>query len=127
MIYEAGFKNNNLLCFIDILTKKNGKWYVYEVKGSTSVKDVYLWDTAFQYHVITSSGIELEDISVVFINNQYVRDGELDIQQLFTIESVKDRILPLLPKVKAHINQMKLIPSGASLHAKPVCKSDLCF
>lgn len=107
VIYEAGFKYNNLLCFIDILTKVNGKWYAYEVKGSTSVKDVYLWDTAFQYHLITSSGIELEDMSVVFLNNQYIRDGELDIKQLFTIESVKDRILLLLPKVKAHIKQMK--------------------
>lgn len=107
IIYEAGFQYDNLLCLIDILTKENGKWHAYEVKGSTSVKEIYLWDTAFQYHVITSSGIELEDISVVFLNNQYVRNGELDLQELFIIESVKDRILPLLPKVKEYIKQMK--------------------
>lgn len=106
-IYEAGFKYDNLLCFMDILEKRDGKSYAYEVKGSTSVKDVYLWDTAFQYYVITSSGIELEDISIVHINNQYVRRGDLNIQELFTIESVKDEILPLLPKVKEHIKRMR--------------------
>lgn len=106
-IYEAGFRFDNLLCFMDIIEKRDGKYYAYEVKGSTSVKDVYLWDTAFQYHVITSSGIELEDISVVHINNQYVRQENLNIQELFTIESVKDEILLLLPKVKEHIKRMR--------------------
>jgi hypothetical protein len=106
VIYEAGFRHDNLLCYMDILVKKNGKYYAYEVKGSSSLKPVYLWDTAFQYHVITSSGITLEDISVVYLNNQYVRHGNLDLQQLFIIESVKDRILPLQPKVKTQIQEM---------------------
>jgi len=114
-IYESGFKFENLMCFVDILTKTNGSWYAYEVKGSTSVKDVYLWDTAFQYHVITSSGIEIEDMFVVYINNQYIRNGELDIQELFTIESVKDRILPLLPKARAHISQMKSMLGNSTI------------
>ena len=106
-IYEAGFKHDNQLCFIDILEKKDEKYYAYEVKGSTSVKDVYLWDTAFQYYVITSSGIELEDISVVYINTNYVRQGDLNVQELFTIESVKNKILLLQPKVEEQIKQMR--------------------
>lgn len=124
-IYEAGFNDDGLMCFMDILSKNNGKWSAYEVKGSTSVKDTYLWDTAFQYYVITSSGVELEDISIVYINNQYVRVGDVNIEELFTIESVKERILPLIPKVKAHIKLMK-----AMLAAKNIPDIDinpLCF
>jgi hypothetical protein len=94
---------------MDILTKKGGKYNAYEVKGSSGVKDTHIWDTAFQYHVITSSGIELEDISVVHFNKSYVRNGEVDIQQLFTIQSVKDRVLPLLPKVKEYLKQMNIM------------------
>ena len=109
VIYEAGFKYENLTCFMDILTKKGGKYNAYEVKGSSGVKDTHIWDTAFQYHVITSSGIELEDISVVHFNRSYVRNGEVDIQQLFTIQSVKDRVLPLLPKVKEYLKQMNIM------------------
>lgn len=125
-IYEAGFSYDNLLCFMDILYKKEGKWHACEVKGSTSVKETYLWDTAFQYHVITSSGIELEDISVVHLNNQYVRNGDINLQELFTIESVKDRILPLLSKVKEYINQMKgmLVNKNIpSIHIGPQCSN----
>ena len=43
---------------------------------------------AIQYYTITNSGVDLKDISIVHINNQYTKDGELDIHQLFTIESV---------------------------------------
>lgn len=109
IIYEAGFNYENLLNFIDILAKRDGKWYAYEVKASTSVKEVYLWDTAFQYYVITSSGIELDDISVVYLNNQYIKDGEIDFHQLFIIESVKNKIMQLIPMVKEYIEQMKLM------------------
>lgn len=123
-IYEAGFTKDNLLCFMDLMVKKNGKWSAYEVKGSTSVKETYLWDTAFQYHVITSSGIELEDISLVYLNNQYIRNGKLDLKELFVIESVKERILPLLPQVKEYIGQMKTMlreEDAPSIDIGPQC------
>ncbi len=106
VIYEAGFQHNNLICFVDILTKKDDKYAIYEVKGSTSIKDVNLWDVAFQYHLVTSKGIQLQDVSIVYINNEYVRDGELDIHQLFVVESVLERIMPILPQVRNHVNRM---------------------
>lgn len=120
IIYEAGFNFDNLLCFIDILAKKDGKWEAYEVKGSTSVKEVFLWDAAFQYYLITSSGIQLEDFSLVYINNQYVKDGELDINELFVIESLLDRIKPLQAQVKAHIKQMRAMLKDNSILVKDI-------
>lgn len=124
IVYEAGFKHENLLCFMDILTKEGDTYKAYEVKGSTSVKDIYLWDTAFQYYVITNNGIELEDISVVFLNTSYVKNGAIDVNQLFTIESVKERILELQPKVKQHIKQMNAMLSNSvipSIDIGPHC------
>jgi hypothetical protein len=115
VIYEAGFKWNNSICFVDILVRKDEKWYAYEVKGSTSVKDVYLWDAAFQYHVITSSGIELEDISVIHLNNNYIRKGELDINELFTTVSVFEEIQCLQKNVIAEINTMNQVLNSDSI------------
>lgn len=106
-IYEAGFSKDNCLCFLDILTKVNGKWHAFEVKGSTSLKDVYLLDTAFQYYVLTSSGVELEDISLIYLNREYVRKGEIDLQQLFVIESVKERVEALQPQIREEVRVMK--------------------
>jgi hypothetical protein len=115
IIYEAGFKWDNTICFVDILVKKNEKWYAYEVKGSTSVSDVYLWDTAFQYHVITSSGLNLEDISVIHLNNQYIRRGELDVNEVFTIVSVLEQIQPLQNSVITEIINMKQVLDSESI------------
>jgi hypothetical protein len=56
------------LVALDILVKKK-RMEAYEVKSSTSISDTYINDTAIQY-AITNSGIELKDISIVYINNR---------------------------------------------------------
>jgi hypothetical protein len=99
VIYEAGFSVDGLHCFIDILVKDGDKWKAYEVKSSTQVKQVNLMDAAFQYYVMSLSGLELTDISLVILNTAYERVGELDIHQLFRIETVYQFILKLQEKV----------------------------
>jgi hypothetical protein len=94
-IYEAAFSDGETLCYMDILVKEPDGWAAYEVKASTRVKDYQVNDVAFQYYVITRSGLPLRRVFLVHVNNQYVRHGELDIQQLFTLENMTDRILPM--------------------------------
>jgi len=93
VIYEAGLMYENFHCFVDILVKENGKWHIYEVKSSTEVKEVNIYDAAFQHYVLSSLGLKIGDVSIIHINNQYVREGDIDIRQLFNIESVYDRVL----------------------------------
>ncbi len=112
VIYEAAFQYQGVLCALDILVKKRGKWYAYEVKSSTSVKGPYILDTALQYYVITNSGIELADMSVVHINNKYKRKGPVDVHQLFTIESVLDQILPRQANIPKKIRELKRVLKG---------------
>lgn len=100
IIYEAGLMHKITHCFVDILVKKNNKWSIYEVKSSTSVKEVNIYDAAFQYYVLSNLGLEIEDVSIVYINNQYIRKGDIDVQQLFSIESVFDRIITIQAVVK---------------------------
>jgi hypothetical protein len=107
VIYEACFQFDGVLCALDILVKKRGKWYAYEVKGSTSVKEQYLQDAALQYYVITQSGLPLQDFSIVHLNNEYIRQGDLNIQQLFTIESVNNEVTELQDFVKEKIAELK--------------------
>ncbi|MBK9793170.1 MAG: hypothetical protein IPP60_08715 [Sphingobacteriales bacterium] len=109
VIYEACFQFDGVLCAIDILVKKKGKWYAYEVKGSTEVKNYHIEDAALQYFVITNSGLKLEDISIVYLNNKYVRQGDLDIQQLFSTESVLNRITIKQEAVVKKIKELKKI------------------
>lgn len=100
VIYEAGFSVEGLHCFLDILVKDGDRWKAYEVKSSTQVKPVNILDAAFQYYVMTRSGLNLSEISLVVLNNSYERLGDLDITQLFRIEPLTDKVLKLQDKVQ---------------------------
>ena len=99
IIYEATFNYNDVLAALDILVKDSDGWKAYEVKSSTKVSDTYIKDAAIQYYTIINSGIELKDISIVHINNQYERNGELNVHELFKIESVLSDVLDYLPEI----------------------------
>lgn len=109
IIYEAAFQYNGVLAALDILVKHEDGWRAYEVKSSTGVSDTYELDAAIQYYCITNSGIELKDISIVHINNQYVKDGPIDIHELFTIESVLERVQNHLAKIPNQVSHLKNI------------------
>lgn len=95
IIYEAAFSHNDLLAICDIIVKVsdsvNNCYDIYEVKSSTELKDVYVYDLAFQQHVLTLCGIKVRNAYLVHINNQYERQGPLNIEKLFTIEKVTDQ------------------------------------
>lgn len=90
VIYEAAFSDGENMCYMDILVRRDGNWHAYEVKASTEVKDYHRDDVAFQYYVITRSGLPLASINLMHINNKYVRRGELDLTQLFASEDLTD-------------------------------------
>jgi len=84
-IYEATFKYENIVVMVDILHKGKQGWELYEVKASTSVKNVHKQDVAIQYFVVSGSDLTLNSASLIHINNQYLRKGDLNLQQLFSI------------------------------------------
>jgi len=106
-IYEAAFQHDGVLAALDIFVQKNGKYYAYEVKSSTSLKEVYEQDAALQYYVMSQCGYEPEDIFVVYINREYKRGNALDIHQLFTVESVLPQVQALQPKIPQWIQKAR--------------------
>jgi len=109
IIYEATFQYNGVLAALDILVKEADGWKAYEVKSSTSVSDTYVLDAAIQYYTIVNSGIDLKDISIVYINNKYVKNGPINIQELFTIESVFDKVQEVLPSIPNQVENLKQV------------------
>ena len=69
--------------------------HIYEVKSSTSVKDIYVHDVSIQYYVLKSLGFNVKSANVVHIDSSYVRGDELDIDELFSIVDVTDDALAL--------------------------------
>lgn len=115
VIYEAAFMFEGVLCAVDILVRKGKKYYAYEVKSTTGVKDPHRTDAALQYYVLKQCGIELDDFCIVHLNNQYMRVGDLDVQQLFTATSVLEEVLAKQDFVHSQIGVLKKVLAGKSL------------
>lgn len=115
IFYEPSFIYDELLVAVDILVKQKNKCYIYEVKSSTSVSDTYIMDAAVQYYVLRNSGLDIKDVSIIYMNNQYVRQGELDIHQLFTIDSVLDLVEELQDMIPERISTFKKLLKSKSI------------
>ena len=109
VIYEAAFQFEGVLCAVDILVRDGNMWNAYEVKSTTSVKDTHITDASLQYHVMKNCGIEINDISIVVIDNTYPKQGDVEVDKLFKIESVYDHVLQLQTSVKENIQELKIV------------------
>lgn len=109
VIYEASFIHDKVLVAVDILVKSGEKWKIYEVKNSTSISEIYKLDAAVQYYVLKKSGLDIADISIVYMNNQYIRQGELSIKKLFSIKSVLDIVIEQQGLIEEKIERFKKI------------------
>jgi hypothetical protein len=125
VIYEAAFQAEQVLAILDILVKRDGKWYAYEVKSSTKISNTYLLDASLQYWVITNAGIELEDISLIIINNQYVKNGDVDPHALFNIRSVKKEAISNQQLITDNITISKSVAADAAM--PPAVIGEHCF
>ena len=126
IIYEATFHYNGVIVALDILVKDDKGWKAFEVKSSTEVKPININDAAIQYYTIINSGIELKDISIIHINNSYVKQGAIDIKQLFTINSVFNEIQELQSVIPLQIKEFNKVinqDSVPSIDIGPHCGS----
>ena len=106
IITEASFDYNNNFCSVDILVKKDNTYEIYEVKSSTEVKKVYIDDSSYQYYVLSNLGYNVTKVSIVYINSNYVRYGELDLDELFNIEDVTNIAISMQSEIKNNIESI---------------------
>lgn len=90
VMYEAVFQYDDTLIMLDIIVRDGDKWRAIEVKSSLSISPTYMKDAALQYYVLKGCNVPLSDIQLMYINADYVRNGDLDLSQLFVFQSVKD-------------------------------------
>ncbi|HEX5220274.1 MAG TPA: DUF2779 domain-containing protein [Verrucomicrobiae bacterium] len=85
-LFEAAFSANGGYCRVDILAPApDGSWDLIEVKSTSAVKDVHLFDLAFQAWVLAAAGVKLRRCLLMHINGDYVRCGPVDPKQFFTL------------------------------------------
>jgi hypothetical protein len=109
-----------VLALVDILVREGDEWRAYEVKSSTSVKDVHFPDAAIQYYIMRGQGIEPKDISIVHLNTEYVRQGDLDLNQLFSTVSVLSEVLARQSEIPDLVAELKRVLDGGVVPDIPI-------
>lgn len=92
VICEAAFLYNNAYCAIDILKKEKTGYCFYEVKSSTKIKDQHYTDVAYQKYVVEHCGIKINTCNIIYLNKEYIKNGDIDLNKLFIVEDVTDDI-----------------------------------
>ena len=106
-MFEAAFASNRTFARVDVLNPvRGGKWDIIEVKSSTGVKDHYIDDVAFQRYCYEGAGIPIRRCYLMHINNEYVRDGEVDPAQLFAQEDITEGVIKKAMGIEERIQEM---------------------
>ncbi len=126
-IYEAGVMAGRLYARADILrpsAKRKGAWDVIEVKCGTSCKDVYLQDIAFQKYCYEQAGLIIDRCFLMHVNSDYVRQGEINVEEFFTLLDVSAEIMPFFGQVPKYVEEfLKIIdmPSCPQISIREYC------
>jgi len=84
------------LVMVDILRVTPEGVEIYEVKSSTSVKEIYLHDVSIQYYVLQNLGMRVKSTHVVhIIDRTYIRGERLEIEKLFAVVDVTEEVVAL--------------------------------
>ena len=98
-IYEAAFRRDNVLAYIDILRRQAEGWRLIEVKSTSRVKDEHLKDCAIQAWVLQGAGHPVVGVSLAHINSSYVYPGGGEYDGLFTEADITSDVEALMYEV----------------------------
>lgn len=87
---------------------KNGQTHLYEVKSSAHVKTDrthnHLKDACFQLITAERSGQSIDRVSIIHLNGDYVRDGDIIPSELLIIRDVTAEVRAIQQETEAEID-----------------------
>ncbi|MAU39991.1 MAG: phosphomethylpyrimidine kinase [Kordiimonas sp.] len=87
----------------------DGQAYLYEVKSSTSIKRSggynQIKDACFQAIVAERSGQKIDKIILIYLNGEYIKEGDIDPDGLLAFEDVTEEVRLLYAETEAEIDQ----------------------
>ena len=105
-IFEAGFNKEECYSRADILVPVGDEWDIIEVKSGTKVKGINIHDVSFQKYVYEGQGLKIRNCYIMHINKEYVRNGDLDINELFTKTEITSEVEELMEGIEERIEYM---------------------
>ncbi len=107
-LLQPSFYDGNLFCRNDLLVfdKKSKKWDLIEVKSSTKIDEkLHIIDVAFQKICLNNCGLEINKTYLYFVNNEYIRMGDVEPEKLIKKEDITEKVLLMEPVIKIKIKE----------------------
>lgn len=92
LIFEAGFKEEDLFVRSDVLEPTKEGWNLYEIKSTTQVKEQHITDLAFQKYVLEKAGLKVNRCFVLFLNKEFVKHGKINPKEIVLKEEVTEQV-----------------------------------
>ena len=92
--FQRTFQTADVAARSDIVVtdKASGEIEIFEIKSSSTVKEEHYDDVAFQKVVAERTGAVVRRSHVITMNSEYVRQGDIDVEQLFTVTEVSETV-----------------------------------
>ena len=107
VIYQPVFETElyKIICDILVWNPLFKVYDLYEVKASNSGEDkktkdkLYTDDIAFQYLVLKELHVPIGKLNLIRFNSEYIREVNLDINQLFSIEDFTEKVMNVVETI----------------------------
>jgi hypothetical protein len=120
-LFQAKFDSDRLSVICDVVELLgDDRVALTEIKSSTSAKPKHVLDLAYQRFVLEQCGFKVERCRVLVVNNKYIRDGEIEADQLFASVDVTAEVEAQLEFVADMIPQaLRLMESTEMPNPSP--------
>jgi len=115
-IFQGRFEHNQLTFICDVITVVGEKEVdLYEIKSSTKANDGHELDLAFQMVVLESLGYRMNTISVIHVNNQYVRNGDINPKEFTNVVDITNAVTSRRDETKRQIERALKVANASTI------------
>jgi hypothetical protein len=110
ILFQASFSHDGYYAALDILRydADTNTYHIYEVKGSGSVdKKAHIPDAAFQKVLLEMQGYHVGTCSIIHLNSDYIRQGELRVSKLFHTEDITEAVKEIEKEVRDSMQEAR--------------------
>lgn len=107
-VHDVFHVRNDMLKF----NPEANAWDLYEVKGTNSLDEQndridHIEDASFQSTVMRDAGIPLNRVYLVHLNKEYVRNGDINVFELFDQEDITEQVRERVAGTKERMKHAK--------------------
>ena len=104
VFFQIKFETEDLISIIDVLEKvDDNKYNLYEIKSSSSVKEIHYYDLAFQKYILEKNNINVKDVFCIHVNSDYIKKGAIKPKEIVKINNITDDVEKLRQKTESNI------------------------